>query len=230
MFFTMPGDARPSLEPGGQRVTHAGDQEPRRCLGDHLGVDQDQVGILAVEAVFLENPFFSVNDGKGTAGGVAGGDRGAIDHGQTKIGGSRASRIEDLATSGADDRPRLAARGRTALTRSISASEHSPPKRWTACFSPASSRLALPGLRQQADDGLAGDDQDRPFKPQGRHLRPSAAVAPLPWVYRLGEEKTVSIAQFLSCNSVQLKSASNEVAPSLHPGPLTWVYKQEGYP
>ena len=52
----VPRDARPGLEPGGQGIAHPRDQQPRRCLGDHLGIDQDQVGILAVEPVFLERP------------------------------------------------------------------------------------------------------------------------------------------------------------------------------
>ena len=78
----------------------------------------------------------------------------------------------------------------------------------------------LPGPGEQANHGLAGDDQDRSLQSQGGHFVSERGSSPLPWVYRLGEVKTVSMAQVLV---LQLDATQNpfgnEVNPSLHPGP-----------
>src|SRR5271165_319172 len=107
-----------------------------------------------------------------------------------------------------------------ALTRSISAKEHSPPKRWTACFSPDSSRLRCQVCASRLITVLPAMIRTGPSSPRVIISCPSAAVAPLPWVYRLGEVKTVSMAQVLvlQLDSTQNPSG-NEVNPSLHPGP-----------
>ena len=55
----------PGLDPGGQRVAHARDQEPVRRVGAQLGVDQDQVGVVGEEHVLLEHAVVGVDHRQG---------------------------------------------------------------------------------------------------------------------------------------------------------------------
>src|SRR5579883_2660957 len=82
----------------------------------------------------------------------------------------------------------------SAFTRSTSASEHSPPKRCTACRRPASPRLASHVSASRPMTVLPAMISAGPSSPSAAISRPSAAVAPLPCVYRPGEQKTVRSA------------------------------------
>ena len=76
------------------------------------------------------------------------------------------------------------------LTRSISTSEHSPPNWCTAWCSFASSRLDFHVSASRPMTVLPAMISTGPSSPSAAISRPSAAVAPLPCVYRLGEQKT----------------------------------------
>src|SRR5262249_39357743 len=81
-----------------------------------------------------------------------------------------------------------------ALARAISLKEHSPAKRWTAYAILASLRVwCQASVSRRMADGPA-TIKAGPCSPSRVISAPSAAVAFLPWVYLLGDEKTVSMA------------------------------------
>ena len=100
------------LEPRRQGIPHPGHEQPGRRLGDHLGIDQHQVRVLAVEAVLVKNALLGVDDRRGAARGIAGGHGGAIHHGQVEAGGRRPCGVQDLAAAGPDDHLGLVPAGR----------------------------------------------------------------------------------------------------------------------
>ena len=60
--FDAAGDADLGFEPGGEGVAHAGDEEAGWALGDDGGVDEDEIGIAAVDAVGFDGAGFVVDD------------------------------------------------------------------------------------------------------------------------------------------------------------------------
>jgi len=56
------------LEPGCERVAHAGDQEAGRTPGDHFGIHDHQVGVLRQDVVGLEDVVIGVRHRQRTAG------------------------------------------------------------------------------------------------------------------------------------------------------------------
>ena len=190
---TWPGDAGPGLEPGRQRIAHAGHQQARRRRGDHLRVDQHQVGVLAIEAVLLErrrrrcrSPTgrCTVRRWKRPSDSSPPADRGRP---------RRRARCRAPCRRPRRSRRGCAAHVRPASTRAISASEHSPPKRCTACWRPDVAQASLPRSLSSPDTVLPAMIRAGPSRPSPVHLVAESAVASLPWVYRLGELKTESM-------------------------------------
>ena len=121
-------DHGPRLEPGGQRVAHAGDQQAHRRPGDDGGVHEDEVGIAPVEQVPVERPIVCVHDRQGAARCVARCRGRAVDHREVQLGRGRGTgRIEDLASPGPHYDPGLSAFAAPTIA-STSLRVHSPPK------------------------------------------------------------------------------------------------------
>src|SRR6516165_12465381 len=84
------------------------------------------------------------------------------------------------------------------LALSISLGEHSPPKRWTTWRILVSLKLASHVSVRCLMAVLPAMNSTGPSRPRLAISRPRAAVAPLPWVYRVGEQNTESMPEFHS--------------------------------
>src|SRR5512135_236844 len=103
-------------------------------------------------------------------------------------------------------------------TRSISASEHSPPKGWTAWAIPASRKVRSQVWDRSWMAERPATSSAGPRRPRPVISRPSAAVAFFPWVYRLGEQKTDNIG-WASDREIEIPQVS-AVQPAGSPLPV----------
>lgn len=90
------------LEPSGQGVAHAGDEEAHRGARHHAGIDQHEVRVAWQNEVALERPLRRVDHRQGAARRVGGGER--RDDGGVRVQrvGDRFGGVERLAAADAD--------------------------------------------------------------------------------------------------------------------------------
>ena len=157
------------LEPGGERIAHAGDQQPRRSLGDHGGIDQHQVGVLAVDAVFVKDALGRVDHGQRTARRIARGHGRAANNRQAHVGCRGPRGVKNLTASGADDDPSLLLPRRRLdpldFRQAAFAAKAMDPVskfRFTQALSPA--------LGEELECRLPRDNQRRPLQPETDHF------------------------------------------------------------
>lgn len=153
-------NARFRLEPRRQGITHPGRQQPRRSLRDDLGIDEHKVGVLAVEAIFLEYTILRVDDRKGTARCIARSHGRAIDHGQVEVRGDGPRGIQDLAAARTDDRTSLVLPGDLLGTLDLGMGAFAA-EGMDDVFDPRFAQGCFPGVREESNRRFAGNDHRR---------------------------------------------------------------------
>ena len=91
------------LEPGCQGISHPGDQEADRRLGDQRGIDDHHVRIARQDKIPLERALVGVDDGQRATGGVGRRDGRHNDDRELAFEGDGLCGVERLAAAHADD-------------------------------------------------------------------------------------------------------------------------------
>ena len=100
-------DGRAPLKEGAERVSHAGDQEFDRGVGDDNGVNQNCVRVRRVEQVFIKAVVIVVDDGQTGTWRIGSGNRRNDNDMLAGIEGSRFGGIYRAAAANRDDRINL---------------------------------------------------------------------------------------------------------------------------
>ena len=156
----MPFDAGLRLEHGGKGIAHPGYQQAHRPLSNDMGVDENQVGVPGIEAVFLENALVCVNDRQGAAGRIARSDGRAVNGRQIEVGCGRPRGVEHLAAAGADHDAGLRFAGRRLDPLDFPVRTFSAERSHTELDSRVAESPG-PDLREQALGRAAGQNQRR---------------------------------------------------------------------
>ena len=138
-------------------------------MGDHLGIDQHQVGVLAVETVLVKDAPFRVDDRQGAARGIAGSHRGTIHHGKVEVRRRRPCRVQDFAAARPDDHLRLVLPGRRLHPLDLGMGTFAP-KLVNGVVDSGFSESGFPGFRKQSNGRAPGDDERRPPQAEADHL------------------------------------------------------------
>src|SRR5262249_38359034 len=112
------------------------------------------------ETVLLKNALFRVDDGQGTARGIAGGDGGTIHHGQVQVGCRRPYRVQDLAATRANDYLGVVLTSRRLDPFDLGMGAFAP-EGVNGMVDAGFSEGGFPGVRQQADGRTPGEDERR---------------------------------------------------------------------